>query len=146
MAEKPTEEKLGWIMNIRDMSTATQGFSYPVFEWSYGLKRGIRGGELRAWPQNGMLVFEDRRGPTDMPKGGWKFNSVEEALAKINEYGWGEPPHIKEIFQDILGLKKKIPFKNREDAEKTFKELKEKWQVLICAHDESKSTLRDLYP
>ena len=129
-AEKQVEGKRGWIMSVLEMPT-TQGPSYPVFEWSYGSKDGIRGGELHAWI-HGILVFEDRR-PIDMPEGGWKFKSVEEALSKINEYGWGRPPHIDEVFQDVIEAKKKLAASTKEETEKIFQELREKWKALVTS-------------
>jgi len=106
-----------------------QGPSYPVFEWSYGFEDGIRGGELHAWPSHGgSLVFQSRREDYSQ-----KFQSVKEALKGIEEYGWGKPPHIDEVFQDIIELQKKIPADTIEEAERIFKELRRKWESLATS-------------
>lgn len=131
MKEKTTESKPGWNMSVRTAPTI-HNISYPVFEWSYGFKDGIRGGELRVWISSGIFVFEDRRHPIEMPQEGWKFDSVEKALAKIeDEYGWGKPPHINEVFQDIIEVRKKFPMGSKEEAEKIFGELQKKWEGLL---------------
>jgi len=123
--EKRVDESLGWIMSIREMSH-TSGVPYPVFEWSFGQGDGFRGGELRAWPILGTLVFRDRRESED-----WPFESVEKALAKVDEYGWGEPPHIDEVFQALLEARNQLPAKNKEDAERIFNELRQRWQGFL---------------
>jgi len=137
MATNTAEGKLSWIMSVRDMPHQA-GFSYPVFEWSFGNKDGIRGGELRAWPLQGILVFEDRRAPTEMPEGGWRFQTVGEAIEKINEYGWGNPPHLDEVFKQALETKAKFPLKSSkensvEEAKRIFKELQQKWETLVVS-------------
>ena len=103
------------------------GLSYPVFEWSFGRKDGIRGGELLAWPLQGLLVFQDRRGGLE-----WKYESVEEALEKVDEYGWGEPPYIDEVFQDTIDTKGQFPIESTEAAEAIFEELRQKWTALAA--------------
>lgn len=133
MAEE-TKEKPGWFMSIRKMPT-DQGFSYPFFEWSYGLGN-FRGGELQAWPSGGgMLVFIDRRQPPTMPKGGWKFTSAKDALGQVNLYGWGDPPppHVDEVFQTIQELNKKLPAGSKEEVIRLFEELRQKWQPLVTS-------------
>lgn len=126
-----TTNTLRWFMSIREMPHSS-GFSYPVFEWSFGQENGIRGGELRAWITNGKLVFEQRRKEADGPNE-WSFDSTEEALAKIAEYGWGEPPHITEVFQILTEAKAKLPVKNAEEAKALFEELRQKWQALLVS-------------
>ncbi len=118
-------KKLSWHMSIREVPHDS-GISYPVFEWSYGFKEGFRGGELRAWPIRGELVFRERREQDDS-----KFHTVEKALVKINEYGWGKPPHLDEVFQIMLATKAQLPAKGLENAKKIFNELRQKWQALI---------------
>ena len=122
---------LGWFMSIHEMPHV-KGFSYPVFEWSFGSKDGLRGGELRAWSLQNMLVFEDRREPVEMPKGGWKFKSVKEALAKIDEYGWGEPPYIDEVFTAMTETNNQFPVECLEIAERIFQNLKKAWAAVIA--------------
>jgi len=55
----------------------------------------------------------------------------ENGLAKVDECGLGEPPHIDEIFQSFLEAKKQFPAKNKEDAERIFDGLRQKWKALI---------------
>jgi len=128
---RPLVKRVGgdaeWHISVREMPHKA-GFSYPVFEWSFGRKDGIRGGELRAWPLQGHLVFTDRRESRD-----WKFTELEEALAKIDEYSWGEPPHIDEVFQDVLNTKKQLPAENVGAAKAIFEELWQKWEALATS-------------
>lgn len=132
--QRPLEKRVGpgldWRMAVREMSHVS-GVRYPVFEWSFGGEDGLRGGELRVWPLQGMLIFQDRRQSTD-----WKFQSIEKALAKINEYGWGEPPHIDEIFQDAITAHQKLQVEgvgSREEVEQIFQTLRAKWMILVDA-------------
>jgi len=116
---------LTWHLSLKDMPHKG-GFSYPVFEWSYGYKDGFRGGELRAWPPQGILVFETRRG-----EGPFRFDNIDEAQAKVDEFGWGVPPHLDKVFQDIQATKSKFPVKGLDETVKIFGQLKEKWEALI---------------
>lgn len=134
--KKRVDSELKWFMSIRKMPHVS-GFSYPVFEWSFGYKNGLRGGELRAWSLQGGLVFEDRRAPIEMPKYGWRFKSIEEALAKIDEYGWGEPPYIDEVFQAMIEAKSRFPVECLELAERIFQNLKEEWSAIITGDREN---------
>ena len=129
-ATQQTGEKRGWFMSVQEMPR-TKGAPYPVFEWSFGAEHGIRGGELRAWPLQGILVFETRRG-----EGPWNFSSVQEALVKIDEYGWGKPSHIDEVFEDVTKTRAKLRVegvKNDEEAKKIFEDLRTKWQALAAS-------------
>ncbi|PIR01888.1 MAG: hypothetical protein COY73_01195 [Candidatus Nealsonbacteria bacterium CG_4_10_14_0_8_um_filter_37_14] len=123
--EKQVSDEFNWFMGVQEMPH-TSGISYPVFEWSFGAKDGIKGGTLRAWPFQGILVFEVR-GEEE------KFDSIKIALKSINEYGWGEPPHINEVLQDILETKSKFPVRDIEEAKQVFKELRQKWQTLVAS-------------
>ena len=124
---KKVEDSLEWTMAVKERPHR-DGFSYPVFEWSFGSESEFSGGELRAWPLQGTLIFQDRRESEP-----WRFQSVEEALAKVDEYGWGEPPNVDEVFQDALSTHNRLQeegVQGSEEAEKIFKELKEKWEAL----------------
>ena len=129
--ERPLKKRVSaeadWAVKIVEMPHVS-GISYPVFEWSFVREDGLRGGELRAWPLQGILVFQDRRGSMDFP-----FETVEGALGKIDEYGWGEPPHIDEVFQDIRETKKKFLAKSLEEAKQIFEELRQKWENLTTS-------------
>jgi hypothetical protein len=118
------DQKMGWHMSVREMPHK-EGFSYPVFEWSYGAKDGIRGGELRAWPLQRALVFETRRG-----EGPYGFDTVEEVMETISKYGWGEPPHIKEVWETIMELPHP-DFKDIKLIKKISAELNQKWEALL---------------
>jgi hypothetical protein len=122
-AKRAEEEGPAWHMTVRNMPHK-EGFSYPVFQWSYGFKKGLRGGELRVWPLQEILVFEARRG-----EGPFIFHTIEEAMVKVNEYGWGEPPHLQEVFLDAQKLKANPP-KNIKELKNFFAELKRKWEEL----------------
>ena len=125
--EKQASTELNWIMSVRKIPHK-KGFFIPVFEWSFGYKNGIRGGELRAWPLHGNLVFKARRESLDH-----KFESIEGALEKVDEYDWGKPPHIDEVFQDLLEIKERLPIKSLEEANQILEELKKKWEALIVS-------------
>jgi len=118
----------GWVMRVREMPHQ-KGISYPVFEWAF-CHKGICGGTLRAWSLQATLVFEDTRESS----GDWKFTSVEEALRKIDEYGWGELPLIDEIFQDLLDIKGEFPVDSLDRAKKIFDEFRGKWESMIAGY------------
>lgn len=137
MVTEKVETKPGWIMSVQEMPHRA-GFSYPVFEWSFGFEGGIRGGELRAWPLQGILVFEDRRAPIEMPEGGWVFRTIDEAITKINKYGWGKPPHLDKVFEQTLATKAKFPLKRSKkdpikEAKQVFKKLQQEWKILAAS-------------
>ena len=130
--EKRVNADLQWIMSVVEMPT-NDGTSYPVFEWSFGAEDGLRGGELRAQPLQGILVFETRRGDSiNGERCPWTFDSIEQVLEYVDHFGWGEPPHIDEVFQDILNAQKKFPVKGKEDTEQIFQELRRKWEDLVA--------------
>lgn len=144
MSELAVKQEFDWYMSVKDMPHQA-GFSYPVFEWSFGQKDGFRGGELQAWAPQGILVFQDRRDialtveerqshPVDEDGHTMKFDpdQSEKLIHILTEgYGWGEPPHFREILQDVTEAKAKFPVDSKEKAEKIFAELKEKWGVLV---------------
>lgn len=125
--KQTVSSKMRWHMSVREMPHQA-GFSYPVFEWSFGEQDGIRGGELRAWPLQETLVFQDRRESEDK-----RFESVEEALKVIDEYRWGEPPFIDEVFQDTVSTHQKFPVEDMETAKQIFQELRQKWEGLVAS-------------
>jgi len=132
MAEKnqkqDKKQELSWHITVAKMPHK-DGFSYPVFTWSYGAKDGLRGGELRAWPLQGILVFDPYRG-----EGPFKYEILEKAMAKIDEYGWGKPPHIDEVFAELQNIQKNFP-KSIIEAKNFFGEdgvLDKKWKKLVA--------------
>ncbi len=123
--EKRVSEELNWLMSVLEMPHDS-GTSYPVFQWTFGAKDGIKGGTLRAWPFQGILVL-DVRGDEE------KFDTTLSVLKRIDEYGWGEPSHIDEVLQDIQETKSKFPTRNIEEAQQIFEELRQKWQTLATS-------------
>ncbi len=122
-----TAPKVFCIMSVREMPN-TQGFSIPVFEWRWESEKGIVGGELRAWILSGFLVFKSRRDTNELG-----FDSVEKALNEIADYGWKEPPHIREVFSDIAEAKKRFPTKTKEEVEQILSEIRRKWTALVVS-------------
>lgn len=123
--KKSVGDDLGWTMNIEEMSHSA-GFDYPVFIWSFDGPDGWTGGVLRAWAPQGIIVFTGR-GQVLI------FDSLEAVLKEIEPYGWGEPLHIDEVFQDVMETRKKIPAPNKEEAVRIFEELRKKWTSLIVS-------------
>lgn len=124
---KTVNTNLDWFMSVREMQH-TEGFSFPIFEWSFGQREGFRGGEVHCWSLQCTYTFEDRR-----ERRRFVFDSIENLLAKIDEYGWGKPPFINEVSRDIAVAKGKFKIEGVEDfeeLEEIFMELREKWQVL----------------
>ena len=120
---------LDWFMCVRE-AEHTSGISYSVFEWSFGEEDGMRGGELYAYPIQKMLFFVDRRASESSMS---EFKSVEAALTEIDKYGWGEPPHIDEVFQDVLAIQEELQRKGVENSKEIFLSLEEKWMNLITS-------------
>ena len=137
MAVETAESEMCWHMSVQEMPHKG-GFSYPVFVWSYGFKKGIRGGELRAWSLQGIFIFTDRREPIEMPEGGWRFETIDDVLAKLDEYGWGKPPHIDEVFKQTIETNAKFPLpSDTEDpageAERIFENITQEWKTLAAS-------------
>jgi hypothetical protein len=117
------EERLMWHPCIREMPQGA-GISYPIFEWSYGIRKGLRGGELRIWPFQKKIAFSTRRGGEDRT-----FSEPEAAIRHVVEYGWGEPVSLKEAWECIRDIK--LPFDNLNEAKRTSDELRQKWNVVF---------------
>jgi hypothetical protein len=143
--DKNDEKKIpGWHVTVREMPT-TQGFSYPIFEWSYGFKDGLRGGEVRAWPIDCALIFKDRRDIIlnagelqghPVNEDGHTMEFQPEQLEKLifileKGYGWGEPPNIKNVLAEMVSTSSKIPGCDKNDYAKLFIDLKEKWEKFV---------------
>ncbi|KKU82004.1 MAG: hypothetical protein UY09_C0025G0021 [Parcubacteria group bacterium GW2011_GWA2_47_8] len=127
---KQAETKAVWVMSICEMPTS-EGYSYPVFQWSYVTTLlGLCGGELLAWlSAGGVLVFKDRRGNEPHI-----CKTVECALSIISQYGWVEPPHIREVFQDLKEMQPKFIPENLKNTEEILQQLRERWGRLICTN------------
>lgn len=122
--KKRVSDALGWSMWLEELPH-TSGLSIPVFRWSFGSKGESIGGDLRVFPHHGILTFQSRRSSIE-----GRFESVEKILAQIDKYGWGEPPHIDEVFQDAQDASVKVRAGDKEAAEQIFEELRQKWQTV----------------
>lgn len=120
---KRVSEELDWSMNIYEMPH-TGDTSYPVFEWIFG--KEVIGSKLRAWPFQGIFVLDVRREQD-------RFCSVEKLLIRLNSYGWGEPPHIDEVFKDIMETKEMLPIKDIEGFREVSDKLRQKWEGLVAS-------------
>ncbi len=114
-------EQATWHASVREMPHAG-GFSYPVFEWSYGFTEGLRGGEVRAWSlQKGFSVI-------NWYEGDEVTTDAEGALDFAERMGWGEPPNFVEV---LAALQDRPAPRNLADAAAGFIDLKAKWEKLV---------------
>lgn len=113
--------ELAWHASVREMPHVN-GFSYPVFEWSYGMKEGMRGGEVRVWSLQKSFSHINRR------EGHEYTTDADGALAWAEEMGWGEPPH----FIEVLAALQDMPTpSDPEAAVAGFDALKAQWEKLV---------------
>lgn len=108
-----------WYATVREMPHV-KGFSYPVFEWSYGIG-GMRGGEVRVWSLQRKLSFIDRR------EGDEEMTDAQGALDFVERMCWPAPPHFLEVFDALHAMPEPH---NQEEAEKGFADLKKRWEKL----------------
>ncbi len=120
---KRVDDELKWSIDIQEIPHKSE-VSYPVFRWIFGEKDGITGGKLHAWPFHGIFVFKVRAKEI-------RFTSIENLLKEIDSYGWGKPPHIEEVFKDVIETKEMSPLKNLEEFKQVSEELRQKWSKLI---------------
>ena len=116
-----------WIMKLREARTPN-GISLPAFQWAFCSSTGMCGGIVYSVPFQG-LVF---RSFPEMHE--WTFRSVEKLLEKLDEYGWGEPPYIDEVFQGALWTQLQFPVTTPEVAQNLFNKLQKEWATLLCEH------------
>ena len=77
---------------------------------------------------SGLLVFQEKNGSNSQG-----FRSIEGALRKLDELGWGEPPHIDEVFKDAQETSRKlgeVGGSSSWDAGSILRELQGKWREL----------------
>jgi len=109
-------------MEINDIPIGND-LSFPVLCWSF--RAGVlHEGDLLAWP-NGTLFFCNRRSLLSHTS-----TTVDEALAIIDRYGWGEPPLIDEIFRLVVEFSQKLPINERK-ANEEFYGLRRDFELLI---------------
>ncbi|MFH0788788.1 MAG: hypothetical protein V2B13_14405 [Pseudomonadota bacterium] len=108
-----------WRCEVKDMPHGG-GFSYPVLCWSFVAANGFVGGTLETWAPHGLFVFKSRGEET-------KYDKLEDLLFSLIEFAWGEPPHLDDVFKDILETRSKMPVKSKEEAIKIFTDLRTKW-------------------
>ena len=118
---------LDWFMRVVELEHVS-GIFYPLFEWGFGQENGMRGGELLVSPIHGKLIFQDRREAKPQI-----FESVEAALSKVDKYGWGEPPHIDEVFETALTTQAKLQKADIKGGMEILLALGEKWDILITS-------------
>ncbi len=70
----------------------------PVLSLNY-LKGGLCGGYVQAWPHLGTVTFQTSRG--DYVNGPKEFDLPENLVEEVKKFGWGEPPYLEEIFDDM---------------------------------------------
>jgi len=125
--EKSEKVEAKWHMSVQQMPHQ-KGFNIPVFEWSYGQTKGIRGGELQIWPLQPMIVFKDRReSEPDIFK---ESDMADKALAKVEEYGWGKPTCFDEVFKKMEVARENWPPEDVEEIKKVFGKLRAQWEAL----------------
>jgi hypothetical protein len=76
----------------------------PVFGWSYRVG-SIYGGEVHAYPHLGLLLFQTRRG--DYPDPGFS-GDLKKVVKEIDSFGWGKPPHLEEVYNDVEAASKMV--------------------------------------
>lgn len=124
--KQTVDPSLTWSASVEDMPHR-DGFSYPIFQWSFGFPGGLRGGELQVYSLQQELVFTDRR--DSRPRTG---KSVEEILPILEEYGWGEPDLLDKVFVTLEEVRpQREQATTIEEISQVFSTLRERWQQLL---------------
>lgn len=130
-----------WHMGTLEMA----GIRGIMFQWVFGSEsedhyipsefHGYPAG-LTAWPVLGMMLLNVGDGARLL-----ESESLEEILSRIDRLGWGEPPHIDEVFKDarevfqLLGSVLTGHSLKKEEVDRTFEEvleeLRKKWEALV---------------
>jgi len=118
---KKVRGELSWSMDIQEMPSEGD-FSSPLFCWTFDGEDGV---VLCAWPFHGFFIFKVRGKEA-------KFTSIEELLKEIDSYGWGEPPHLQEVFKDVIETKEKSPADSLKEFTEVAEKLRQKWNSLIA--------------
>lgn len=129
--KKRVNVEASWVMQIREISDRS-GLFFPVFEWRF-CSELVWAGTVQAWIQ-GFFTFQDRRESSEL-----RFDTVEDLLAIIDTYGWGEPPCIDEIFLDITEARQMFPVRTIEEAQRIFQDWQQRWENLINDYQTSKA-------
>lgn len=130
--QRAVEEKARWVMGVREMPHKS-GITFPVFEWTWQSPNGMKGGELRIWPQ-GNIVFKSSRESEEVPYDfdlGIFRKTVEAEDSDL--HGFGEPPHLEEVFQAVSEAKKKFPAKSKKNTLQIFEELRQKLAAIAAS-------------
>jgi hypothetical protein len=89
------ESNGSWNLNIETIEHQS-GLVRPVFHWVYE-NAGLCGGDVYALPEReGLFFFQTRRGDYTEPL---KLTH-KQLLKELETYGWGNPPHLKEVEKD----------------------------------------------
>lgn len=115
--------------------------TYPMLRWSFGMSPDSLEGRVIAWPfRHGAFTFRIIGEEEQLTFYEDKF---EDLLEKIDEQGWGEPPHIDEVFQDMQESSQKLASTRGEPIEQQILDnLRIKWKRFIAeteAHQVSKT-------
>lgn len=122
--EKVWESKIGKMQMKTGEDTVED---IPVFLWSY--KVGfIYGGDVYAYPHLGILLFQTKRG--DYPDPGYTGDD-EKVLKQLESFGWGKPPHIKSVYEDVSEAAR-IAKTDINEFLKYCKDLETKWKSYIA--------------
>lgn len=109
-----------WHATVKEMPH-NDGFSYPVFEWSYGSDL-LRGGEIRVWSLQRSFSHLNRREHNECT------TDAEGALEFANRMGWEQPPNFFEVYEAMMMMP---GAHNQEEAVKGFDDLKKTWEGLV---------------
>jgi len=152
MNREQEEKGLGWYESIEELDDGGGRFFCPVLMWSYGFRKGIKNGRIEVWSLRGTFNFRDNRGfiLTNEEREGHPiiednrvmefFPNELEKLIRIltNVYGWGKPPHFKEVTQDVIKMGEALnkifntrKFNDKERVKEICADLKNKWKLLI---------------
>lgn len=128
-AENMGEEELeaGWIPHFGSYRPENSEVQIPIFGWTY-VCGPLAGGDLHAYPDTGLLVFQTRRG--DYPEPGFSGN-LQKILKEIDTFKWGKPSHIDEIYGHIT---KASEIKKNQGIGKFLaycEELSNKWERIV---------------
>ena len=119
---KKVEDELKWRMSVEEMPHEGNVTS-PVFRWIFGGEDCIVCDQLHAWPFHGFFVFKPRGEEI-------RLFCIEELLKKIDSWGWSKPPHIEEVFKDVIETKERS-VKDLKEFKQVAEKLRQKWYKLI---------------
>ena len=115
--KEPEGERGKWFMSLLSQDY-DDGLVYPMFRWNFGESPDAPEAQIYAWPlAKPILFFYDVATRKE-----WRFYALDPLLAQLEKRGWGEPPHIREIFRD---MPEDVP------TQEHLNNLRTKWKKLI---------------